>query len=316
MTDKGLGAKGVIRSLGLVFGDIGTSPIYTLTVIFILTKPTEDNIMGVLSLIVWTLAILVTVEYSWLAMSLGQKGEGGTFVLRGIILPLLKTSRSMVFVTILTFVGVSLLIGDGVITPAISILSAVEGLILIPALKETRQTTLIIIAGIIAVVLFLFQKKGTEKVAGAFGPLMLLWFLTISISGIFSIFSNPQVLKAINPYYGLKFLYQNGITGFFVLSEVILCATGGEALYADMGHLGRKPIVKAWHFVFLALILNYLGQGAFVISNPGSSWNVLFSMVFSQSRLFYIPFLILSIVATVIASQALISGMFSIVYQA
>ncbi len=315
MTDKGLGAKSVIRSLGLVFGDIGTSPIYTLTVIFILTKPTEDNIMGVLSLIVWTLSILVTVEYAWLAMSLGQKGEGGTFVLRGIILPLLKTSRSMVFVTVLTLVGVSLLIGDGVITPAISILSAVEGLILIPALKETRQTTLIVIAGAIAIVLFLFQKKGTEKVAGAFGPLMLLWFLTISVSGIFSICSNPHVLKAINPFYAVKFLYQNGVAGFFVLSEVILCATGGEALYADMGHLGRKPIVKAWYFVFIALILNYLGQGAFVMTNPGSSWNVLFSMVFHQSPLFYIPFLILSIVATVIASQALISGMFSIVYQ-
>jgi KUP system potassium uptake protein len=315
MTEKGPWVKGVIRSLGLVFGDIGTSPIYTLTVIFILTKPTEDNVMGVLSLIVWTLTILVTIKYSWLAMSLGQKGEGGTFVLRGVIIPLLKKSRSMVFVTILTLIAVSLLFGDGVITPAISILSAVEGLLLIPGLKETRQMILILIAGIIAVALFSIQKKGTEKVAGAFGPLMLIWFATLALSGIASIITYPQVLKAINPYYAVKFLYQNGIVGFFVLSEVFLCATGAESLFADMGHLGRKPIVKAWYFVFVALVLNYLGQGAFIINNPGASWNVIFSMVYLQSPLLYIPFLILSVAATAIASQAVISGMFSIVYQ-
>ncbi|MBA4416546.1 MAG: potassium transporter Kup [Syntrophus sp. (in: bacteria)] len=315
MTEKTSAIKDIIRSLGLVFGDIGTSPIYTLTVILILLKPSEANVMGVLSLIVWTLTILVSVEYAWLAMSLGQKGEGGTFVLRGIIIPLLKKGRSMVFVTILTFVGVSLLIGDGVITPAISILSAVEGIVLIPFFKETRQTTLIIIAGIIAIILFFFQKKGTEKVAGAFGPLMLLWFIVLSLSGIISLVHNPHVWKAINPLYAITFLYDNGIAGFFVLSEVILCATGGEALYADMGHLGRKPIIRAWYFVFAALILNYLGQGAYVLRNPHSTLNVLFCMVSDQSPLLYIPFLILSIMATVIASQALISGMFSIVYQ-
>jgi KUP system potassium uptake protein len=315
MTEKTSPMKDIIRSLGLVFGDIGTSPIYTLTVILILLKPSEENVMGVLSLIVWTLTILVSIEYAWLAMSLGQKGEGGTFVLRGIILPLLKKSRSMVFVTILTFVGVSLLIGDGVITPAISILSAVEGIILIPYFKETKQATLIIIAGIIAIILFFFQKKGTEKVAGAFGPLMLLWFIILSLSGIISLIHTPYVWKAINPLYAFRFLYNNGLAGFFVLSEVILCATGGEALYADMGHLGRKPIIRAWYFVFVALILNYLGQGAYILRHPSSTWNVLFGMVSDQSRLLYIPFLILSIMATVIASQALISGMFSIVYQ-
>lgn len=311
----GSAARGIIRSLGLVFGDIGTSPIYTLTVIFLLTTPSEQNVMGVLSLIIWTLTILVSVEYAWLAMSLGQKGEGGTFVLRGIVIPLLKTSRSMVFVTILTLIGVSLLIGDGVITPAISILSAVEGLVLIPGLKEMRQTWLILIACVIAFLLFIFQKKGTEKVARAFGPLMLLWFIAISVSGVISIAKAPYVCKAINPYYAFKFLYHNGIAGFFVLSEVILCATGGEALYADMGHLGPKPIIRAWYFVFVALVLNYLGQGAFAITHPGDTWNVLFSMVISQSSLLYIPFLLLSVMATVIASQALISGMFSIVYQ-
>ncbi len=190
-----------------------------------------------------------------------------------------------------------------------------EGILLIPGFKETKQMTLIIVASFIAFLLFIFQKKGTEKVASAFGPLMLIWFFSLAISGIISIIHVPSVWKAINPYYAFKFLYHNGLAGFFVLSEVILCATGGEALYADMGHLGRKPIIRAWYFVFIALLLNYLGQGAFVIDHPGSAWNVLFGMVLHESALLYIPFLILSIIATVIASQALISGMFSIVYQ-
>ena len=306
--------KGIIKSLGLVFGDIGTSPIYTLTVVFLLTKPTEDNVIGVLSLIVWTLIILVTVEYAWLAMSLGEKGEGGTIVLKELLSSLLRSRKQITYVTFLSFIGVSLLVGDGVITPAISILSAVEGSLLIPGLENTRQANLIIVASIIAILLFAFQRKGTEKVAGAFGPMMLLWFLSLSIFGIISIAQFPSVIKAINPYYAFKFLVENGIAGFFVLSEVILCATGGEALYADMGHLGRKPMVNAWYFVFFALLLNYLGQGAFVIQHPEER-NVLFGMVFHNAQIFYIPFLILSIIATVIASQALISGMFSIVYQ-
>ena len=307
-------AKAIIKSLGLVFGDIGTSPIYTVTVVFLLLKPTEANVMGVLSLIIWTLTILVSVEYAWLAMSLGQKGEGGTIVLRSIILPLLKRARPMTFVTILTFVGISLLVGDGVITPAISILSAVEGMLLIPGLEHTSQTTLIFIAAAIAVGLFFVQKRGTESVASAFGPLMLIWFLALALSGILSIVQTPGVLKAFNPFYAARFLYENGLTGFFVLSEVILCATGGEALYADMGHLGRRPIIQAWCLVFVALALCYLGQGAFLLHGPKAQ-NVLFGMVLHQAQLLYIPFLVLSIIATVIASQAMISGMFSIVYQ-
>lgn len=307
--------RAIIKSLGLVFGDIGTSPIYTLTVIFLLLTPTTDNVIGVLSLVVWTLIILVTIEYAWLAMSLGEKGEGGTIVLRGILIRLLKTGRGAVFITILTFVGISLLVGDGVITPAISILSAVEGILLIPGFKETKQITLIYIAGGIAIVLFAFQKKGTEKVAGAFGPLMLLWFFVLAASGVISIIKVPSVWKAINPYYAIRFLYENGLAGFFVLSEVILCATGGEALYADMGHLGRKPIIRAWYIVFCALLLNYLGQGAFILQTAGKSTNFLFGMILQQSFILYIPFLILSIIATIIASQAMISGMFSVVYQ-
>ena len=306
--------RGVVNSMGLVFGDIGTSPIYTLTVIFLLTKPTEDHVIGVLSLIIWTLIILVTLEYAWLAMSLGKKGEGGTIVLKEILIPLLKSSRNITFVTILAYIGTSFLIGDGVITPAISILSAVEGIRIIPAFENIGQGTIMLISGLIAIILFSIQSKGIEKITWIFGPVMVLWFLSIAFSGIFSIFYNPHVLYAINPYYAIRFLFDNGLIGFFVLSEVILCATGGEALYADMGHLGREPILKAWRFVFLALVLNYLGQGAFIIRNPDSR-NILFEMINQQASLLYIPFLILSIAATIIASQAMISGMFSIVYQ-
>jgi KUP system potassium uptake protein len=201
-----------------------------------------------------------------------------------------------------------------VITPAISILSAVEGSLLIPGLEGTSQGLLVALAGGIAIVLFAFQRKGTEKVARAFGPLMLLWFLALTVSGLLALYHAPVVVRAVNPYHAARFLYENGIAGFFVLSEVILCATGGEALYADMGHLGRRPIIWGWCFVFAALLVNYLGQGAFVIQHPDAR-NVLFEMVYSQSQYLYVPFLILSIFATIIASQAMISGMFSIVYQ-
>jgi KUP system potassium uptake protein len=306
--------KGIIKSLGLVFGDIGTSPIYTLTVIFLLTSKTQAHVMGIISLIIWTLIIVVTIEYAWLAMSLGQKGEGGTIVLREILVPMLKSGRNIAFVSLLSIIGISLLFGDGVITPAISILSAVEGIALIPGLAGIHQGTLVIIAAMIAIALFAFQKKGTEKVSWAFGPVMVLWFIAIALSGFISIINVPSILLAINPYYGIKFLMENNISGFFLLSQVILCATGGEALFADMGQLGKIPIIRAWYLVFIALLLNYLGQGAFIIQHPETK-NVLFEMVFHEVQILYIPFLILSIFATVIASQAMISGMFSIVYQ-
>jgi KUP system potassium uptake protein len=314
MIAKEPAAKGIIRSLGLVFGDIGTSPIYTITVVFLLARPTPENILGVLSLIVWTLAFLVTIQYAWMAMSLGKKGEGGTIVLRELLVPLLKTSRQVAFVSLLSFIGVSLLIGDGVITPAISILSAVEGVLLIPGLENLPQDVLIFAAGIIAVCLFSVQRKGTEKVAGAFGPIMIVWFASLALSGIISISGAPGVIRALNPYHAIRFFMDNGTAAFFILSEVFLCATGGEALYADMGHLGRKPIVDAWTAVFFALVINYYGQGAFLIQHPDAK-NILFTMVQSQVPALYIPFLILSIIATVIASQAMISGMFSIVFQ-
>lgn len=305
---------GIIKSMGLVFGDIGTSPIYTLTVIFAITKPTPDNIYGIVSLIFWTLVILVHLEYSILAMSLSRKGEGGTIVLKEILSRMLQPGKGLALITLLSFLGVALLLGDGVITPAISILSAVEGMVLIPGLEATRQGVLILIAAIIAIGLFIFQDKGTDRVAKAFGPIMILWFASLTVSGVIGISSHPTILKALSPWYAVDFMLHHGIIGFFVLSEVILCATGGEALYADMGHLGRKPIRHAWYFVFVALVINYLGQGAYLLNNPQAR-NILFSMVKWEAPLLYIPFLILTITATVIASQALISGVFSIVYQ-
>jgi KUP system potassium uptake protein len=305
---------GIVKSMGLVFGDIGTSPIYTLTVIFALTRPTQANVLGILSLVFWTLIILVSMEYAWLAMNLGRKGEGGTIVLREILVRLLKPGRQIAIVSFLSFIGVSLLLGDGVITPAISILSAVEGMVLIPGLEGLQQGTLILIAAIIAIGLFVFQFLGTDRVATAFGPLMVLWFAALTLSGLIAISTLPEVLKAVSPYYAVRFFIDNGFSAFFVLSEVILCATGGEALYADMGHLGRRPIVRAWYFVFFALVINYLGQGAYVLGH-GTSKNLLFGMVQWEVPILYIPFLILTILATIIASQAMISGVFSIVYQ-
>jgi len=305
---------GIVKSMGLVFGDIGTSPIYTLTVIIALARPTQENILGILSLIVWTLMILVNIEYAMLAMSLSRKGEGGTIVLREILAHLIKPGRQLAFVTFLSYLGVALLLGDGVITPAISILSAMEGALLIPSLSGLGQNVILSAAALIAVVLFIFQYKGTDKVAKTFGPIMVLWFATLTISGIISVCSYPSIIAAISPHHAITFLAHNGLTGFFVLSEVILCATGGEALYADMGHLGRKPVKRAWHFVFAALVINYLGQGAFIMTHPDAK-NILFGMFRHQAPMLYIPFLVLTVMATIIASQALISGVFSIVYQ-
>jgi len=314
MSDNNHSVRGIIKALGLVFGDIGTSPIYTLTVVFLLLQHTRDNILGVLSLIIWTLVILVTIQFAWLAMSLSIRGEGGKIVLKEILLPLLTSKRSVSFVTLIAIIGVSLLIGDGIITPAISILSAVEGSVLIPGLEGLSTTSIVLISMFIAILLFAFQKKGTEKVAGAFGPVMTVWFLSLALVGIVSLSGAPEILSALNPYYGLKFLFENGLTGFIVLGEIMLCATGGEALYADMGHLGGKPIRQAWAGVFIALILNYLGQGAFLLKHPEAK-NILFEMTFHYAKDLYIPFLILSISATIIASQAMISGTFSMIYQ-
>ena len=211
---------GIVKALGLVFGDIGTSPIYTLTVVFALTKPTVANVYGILSLVFWTMTILVTAEYAWLAMSLGRKGQGGEIVLREIIIKLFKKGRILAFAGFLSFLGVSLLLGDGVITPAISILSAVEGLTLIPGLEATRQGVLVFIAAMIAFTLFFFQSRGTDKMAGIFGPVMIVYFGALLVSGLISIAGTPAIVTAVNPWHAFEFFRQNGFAGYIVLSEV------------------------------------------------------------------------------------------------
>jgi len=306
--------KAIVKAMGIVFGDIGTSPIYTLSIIFTLTIPSQENIYGVLSLIFWTLITLVTVQYAWLAMSMSTKGEGGIIVLKEILITTLKKGRKVGFISFLGYIGVSLLMGDGVITPAISILSAVEGLKLIPGMESTGLKIIILITSIITILLFAIQFKGTSKVALSFGPIMLLWFISLFLSGFFYLIHMPGIFLAFNPMYAVEFFIHNGLPGFFVLSEVILCATGGEALYADMGHLGGKPIRQAWFFVFFALIINYFGQGAYILEHNDSN-QVLFKLVSTYSELFYIPFLILTLLATIIASQAMISAVMSLIFQ-
>ncbi len=303
----------ITKAAGLVFGDIGTSPIYTLSVIFLTVQINTQNILSILSLIIWTLILLVTLQYAVLAMSLSKRGEGGAIMLSEILKKYLRSSRAVGFFSLLAYTSISFLIGDSIITPAISMLSAMEGLKFIWP-NGITQNVILVLTVVTAIVLFSLQKSGSGKLSKAFGPIMVAWFAALALVGLFFISQNPGVFAAFNPMYGLRFITHNGIAGFFILSQVILCATGAEALYADMGHLGRKPIIKAWALIFVALVINYLGQGAFLISHTGAK-NVLFEMVLSASKFLYMPFLILSIFAVIIASQAMISSLFSIIYQ-
>lgn len=305
----------ILKSIGLVFGDIGTSPIYTLAVLYLFVTPTNEHIFGTISLIFWTLLILVTLQYAILAMQLSSNGEGGTIVLKEILLPLIKSRYGVLAATLLTFIGVSLMIGDCVITPAISILSAVEGIYLIPGGADISESHLVILAIFITLLLFWFQKRGTDKVGMAFGPVMIVWFASMAVFGLISVFRTPDIILAISPTFAITFIMQDPSQAFLSLSFIILCATGGEALFADMGHLGREPIRWAWLIVLISLILVYLGQGAFLIRN-GPVDNPFFGMIIAEAAFLYIPFLILTILATVIASQAVISGIFSVIYQA
>lgn len=308
--------KNILKSLGIVFGDIGTSPIYTFAAIFAIIDPTLPNIMGASSLIIWTLILMVTVQYAWLAMSLEAEGqgEGGIIILKEILSQHLNSRSAIVVVSFLSFLGTAFFIGDGVVTPAISILSAVEGAKYIPHFIGLNQNIVMLVAMLITIILFAVQKRGTDRISMAFGPIMLVWFLYLGYAGLSSVLQFPSILQAISPYYAFIFIKSHGFIAFILLSKVILSATGSETLYTDMGHLGRKPIMHAWFFVFPILCLIYLGQGVFLLQNPGTK-NIFYGMMLSQFQLIYIPLLILSIFAAVIASQAMISGLFSIVYQ-
>lgn len=305
----------ILKSIGLVFGDIGTSPIYTLAVLYLVVNPTSAHIFGTISLIFWTLIILVTLQYAILAMRLSSNGEGGTIVLKELLLPMIKNKKGIFLMTIVTFAGISLMIGDCVITPAMTILSAVEGIRLIPGFSGIEESSLVICAILIALALFWFQKRGTDKVAVTFGPVMIIWFLSFIIFGLLSIVKTPEIILALSPTYAMSFILQDPDQAFLALSLIILCATGGEALFADMGHLGREPIRWAWLIVLISLTLVYLGQGAFLIRN-GPVNNPFFGMIISEAEILYIPFLIITVMASIIASQAVISGIFSVIYQA
>lgn len=304
-----------LGALGVVYGDIGTSPLYALRECFSgnwRIAATEANILGVLSLIVWALVLIISIKYLLYVMRADNRGEGGILALLTLVAPrLVSPSRSRTVLVALGLFGSALLYGDGMITPAISVLSAVEGLeIATPAFSHF----VIPLAIGILVALFLLQRKGTGSVGALFGPVTLIWFLCIAILGVISLAETPQALLAINPMHALHFFMANGLAGFLTLGAVFLVVTGGEALYADMGHFGLEPIRLAWFWiVFPSLVLNYLGQGALLLRDSAAVRNPFYLL--APDWLLY-PLLILATAATVIASQAVISGAFSLTRQA
>ena len=305
-----------IGALGVVFGDIGTSPLYTIKECFYgihAIAPTENNILGVLSLVFWSLTMVVSVKYVTFIMRADNHGEGGIFALLGLI-PEEKQSTSKRLNTLVAWAaifGAALLYGDGIITPAITVLSAVEGIEV--ATTAAKPLVAPITCGIL-LALFLFQKRGTAKIGKMFGPIMMMWFLSIALLGVKEIVQNVHVLTAINPIHAVEFFAANRLHGLVVLGSVVLCITGGEALYADLGHFGRGVIRLSWLYVaFPALLLNYLGQGALLLQNPESAFNPFYGIV---PRAILYPMVCLATVASIIASQSIISGIFSLTQQA
>jgi KUP system potassium uptake protein len=303
-----------LAAMGVVFGDIGTSPLYTMKEVFNgphAVPVTPDNVLGILSLVFWALTIVVSLKYIMYIMRADNRGEGGIMALTSLALRTNKSPRMGAAMAALGLFGAALFYGDGVITPAISVLSAVEGLeVVTPAFKPyVLPISLLVLTG-----LFLIQSKGTAKVGAIFGPVMLFWFTTLGALGAMNVMRHPDVLRAINPAYAVAFFANNQWHGFLALGAVVLAITGGEALYADMGHFGRRPIKLAWFgYVFPALYLNYLGQGALILDNPLAVKSPFYLLVPEPLLL---PMVVLSTLATIIASQAVISGAFSLTKQA
>jgi KUP system potassium uptake protein len=304
-----------LGAVGVVFGDIATSPLYALREALAHARPVGPlhiAVLGVVSLILWTLTVVVTVKYVAFLMRADNKGEGGPVALMSLAQRALGRPSTALF--LLGIVGVSLFYGDGVITPAFSVLSAVEGLRVAPHIGHLLAPYVLAIAAGILVALFLVQARGTRSVAALFGPVMTLWLLALAGLGLFHLLDDPSVLRAVNPYWAARFLLENRFVGFVILGSVFLAVTGAEALYADMGHFGKAPIRAAWFFlVFPCLALNYLGQGALVLHHPRDRINPFFHMV---PHVAYWPVLFLATAAAVIASQAVISGAFSMTRQA
>ncbi len=304
----------MLGALGVVYGDIGTSPLYSIQTTFGEhgITPTADNVLGALSLVFWALIIVVSLKYILFVMRADNKGEGGIMSLMALAQRGVRGSpRTRLALLTLGLFGAALFYGDSVITPAISVLSAVSGLeVATPAFAEF----VIPITVAIILVLFAVQRHGTARVGSFFGPIMMVWFVTIGLLGIPSIIAHPEVLWALSPHYALLFFVHNHVDAFLALGAIVLVLTGAEALYADMGHFGRKPINRSWFAMVLpALLLNYFGQGALLVARPGAATNPFFLMV--PPFLLY-PMIALSTVATVIASQAVISGAYSMTSEA
>ncbi|HEV2741317.1 MAG TPA: KUP/HAK/KT family potassium transporter [Candidatus Elarobacter sp.] len=305
----------VVAAMGVVFGDIGTSPLYTLKVCFGLAgaQPDERAVLGICSLLAWALVIVVCVKYITFIMRVDHDGEGGILALLALASPPPQFGKMIraAGITIVVVVGASMLLGDGIITPAISVISAVEG---ISVVSPAAQPFVVPISLAVIIALFTLQRGGTERVGRLFGPVMLVWFVVIGVLGIAAIAHRPEVLYALDPRHALAFATSHGIVGFTILGGVILAVTGVEALYADLSHFGRGPIVTGWFaLVFPALLANYFGQGAKLLADPHALDNPFYALAPSWAL---IPMVILATVATVIASQALISGTFTLVEQA
>jgi KUP system potassium uptake protein len=305
-----------LGALGVVFGDIGTSPLYALQTVFSAdhgaVKPTEKDVFGVISLVFWSITLIVSIEFVLFIMRADNDGEGGILALISKIeMTRLDSSRVKWGLIAIGMFGVALFFGDGMITPAISVLSAVEG---VKVATPSLHSIVVPVTIAIIVVVFAIQHLGTHRIGRVFGPVMVVWFLVIAAAGLGRVVAHPEIVKALLPSYGIEFFGRHFGTAFISLGAIVLTITGAEALYADMGHFGRPPITRAWFFVvFPALTLNYMGQGSLIVGDPSTISNPFFLLIPHWGR---VPLVVLATVATVIASQAVISGAFSVTKQA
>ncbi|MCQ2789955.1 MAG: KUP/HAK/KT family potassium transporter [bacterium] len=307
--------KGKMQAIGLVFSEIGIAPIYALSIIFLIIANTPEQILGVLSLIFWSLFLIVTVQYTWLALSLNKRGESGTVVLYDAIRNMMKSNVSKFVLTILAFLGISLYMGESILTPAVGILSSLEGVRVLPKLSGISTYIIMGIALCIVVEIFYMQKYTTKLVSKYFYLFTAIWFLLIGALGALSILETSYVLSALNPLIGIDFLLHNGVKSFIVLCAILLCVSGTKSLYGDVSHLERKYVVRAWYFVFLMLVLSYFGQGAFLMRHPEVN-NVFYSFVYQDFHILFVPILVFSLLMVINSCNSMMFGVFTVVFQA